>query len=64
MSTRPGNNAAKKRPCVRQNRVVLAVVATVKLFAEVKAGSTGRAFASFRESEGGQNELGSRESTA
>ena len=33
-------------------------------FAEVEAGSTGRAFAGFRESEGGQKELGSRESTA
>jgi len=35
-------------PRVRQNRVVLAVVATVKLFAEVSASPTGRTASSFR----------------
>jgi hypothetical protein len=30
MSTTPGDNAVSSEPCVRQNRVVLAVVATVK----------------------------------
>ena len=53
-----------QRMRVRQNRVVLAVVATVKLFAEMSASPTGRTASSIREGEGGQKEIGSRESAA
>jgi len=48
---------------VRRNRVVLAVVATVKPWRRRQSRQPARCRA-FREGEGGQNELGSRESTA
>jgi hypothetical protein len=47
-STGPGKLRRHGGPCVRQNRVVLAVVATVKPFAEVCASPTGRTASSIR----------------
>jgi len=44
-------------PCVRQNRVVLAVVATVKSFAKVRASPTGRTASSNSRGEGGQRKV-------
>ena len=49
---------------VRQNRVVLAVVATVKPFEDVREPDRVDGIIQFETAEGGQNELGSRESTA
>src|SRR5439155_9261814 len=40
-STTPGDNAVSSEPCVRQNRVVLAVVATVKLLRRWKPAQPG-----------------------
>ena len=48
----------------KYRRVVLAVVATVKLFADAAVASTGAGAGDFRKSEGGQKEFGSRESAA
>jgi hypothetical protein len=62
-STTPGDNAASSEPCVRQNCVVLAVVATVKPWRMRHLRQPARR-RDFRWGEGGQNELGSRESTA
>ncbi len=47
----------RRMSCVRQNRVVLAVVATVKLPAEMCASPTGRTASSIRRREGGQKEV-------
>ncbi len=62
-STRPGDDAANSEPCVRQNRVVLAVVATVKLLRRRHSRQPARCPRLSR-GEGGQREFGSRESTA
>jgi hypothetical protein len=51
-------------PRVRQNCVVLTVVATVKPFAEVRASPTGRTCIVNSRGDGGQRELGSGESAA
>ena len=56
-STEPGKLRRNGGPCVRQNRVVLAVVATVKLPAKVCASPTGRTASSIRRGEGGQKEV-------
>jgi hypothetical protein len=53
----------ERRSCVRRNRVVLAVVATVKPRRRRHARQPARCRA-FRGGEGGQKELGSRESAA
>ena len=45
----PGIMRRTSEPCVRQNRVVLTVVATVKLFAEAAFASTGAVSANFAE---------------
>jgi hypothetical protein len=44
-------------PCVRQNRVVLAVVATVKSFAKMRASPTGQTASSNSRDEGGQRKV-------
>ncbi|MGY4365191.1 hypothetical protein ACVW1A_001256 [Bradyrhizobium sp. LB1.3] len=61
--TTPSKPVATSEPCVRQNRVVLAVVATVKPWRRRHLRQPARR-RDFRWGEGGQNELGSRESTA
>ena len=48
LSTGLGKLRRNGGPCVRQNRVVLAVVATVKPFAKVSASPTGRTAPSIR----------------
>src|SRR5262245_4719558 len=63
-STGPGILRRKGGPCVRQNRVVLTVVATVKPSRRCERAQPGRLHHPIRGGEGGQKELGSRESTA
>jgi len=60
-----GQGALRQREeaCVRRSRVVLAVVATVKPSRRRHARQPAR-WREFREGEGGQKELGSRESAA
>jgi hypothetical protein len=63
LSTGLGILRRNGEPCVRQNRVVLAVVATAKLSRRCGAPNRVNRIANSR-SEGGQKEFGSRESTA
>ncbi|MBB4364045.1 hypothetical protein GGD65_005099 [Bradyrhizobium sp. CIR18] len=51
-----GASWRSRMACVRQNRVVLAVVATVKPFAEMRASPTGQTASSNSRGEGGQKE--------
>ena len=59
----PGALRQREKACVRRNRVVLAVVATVKPSRRRHARQPAR-WRDFRGGEGGQKELGSRESAA